>query len=216
MLTKKTKLNLRHIVILLIVVSLSCSCAARIPHAIVSDYKNRIPTSIAVLLVQNETTDMDAPKSFRPRLFNLIMVKGYKSLTTAVIDSKLALKDIREAGQLGSMTPQEIGKYLNVDALLYTTVTEWSTTYLVVYSSMKVGARFQLIDAKTGEQLWESEQEVAGRKFGLDDDVIGDAFAFAAFQAYDPYVEQVINTAFSTLPNGPNSLPSEKGGCLQP
>ena len=82
----------------------------------------------------------------------------------AVIDEKLLEKEIREAGQINTLTPQELGKLLGVDAVLYTTVTEFSTTYLLAYASMTVGARFELRDAKTGEKLWESDHQVKRAK----------------------------------------------------
>ena len=210
---------MKHLKLILIGVTLifiSSGCVPGIPHTLVPDYQSKTPTSVAVVPVQNETVDMDAPQLFRPKLFNIIPYKGYLSPPIAEIDSKLAEKDIRDAGQLNSMTPQEIGKLLNVDAVLYSTVTEWSTTYLVVYTSVKVGAKFQLIDTKTGEQLWESEHTVAERKFGLDRDELIKNVAFAALKKYDPYAQTVINTAFSTLPNGPKYVPPAKGSCLTP
>ena len=51
--------------------------------------------------------------------------------------------DIREAGQVNSMTSQELGKLLGVDALLYACVTEFSTTYIVAYASMTVGGEIR-------------------------------------------------------------------------
>ena len=197
-----------------IIASASVGCMLKVPHTIIPDYQDKSPTSIAVLPVQNETVDMDAPNVFRAKLLSKVMSKGYVSPSSAQTDDKLGEKGIREAGQLGSMTFQEIGEFLNVDALLYSTVTEWSTTYLVVYSSIKVGARFQLIDVKTGEQLWESEHEVSKKKFGTDKESIGDSLAFAALQRYDPYVDSVIEKTFLTLPNGPHYVPSRRGGCL--
>ncbi len=217
MINRKTGMKAGHIFILSIILFLSGSCATKIPHSIMPDYQDKMPTSIAVLPVQNETTDMDAGGVFRPRLYSIILSKGYATPAVAGVDSLLAQKDIREAGQLGSMTPLEIGELLNVDALLYATVTEWSTTCLVVYSSVKVGARFQLIDARTGGQLWESEHEVAEKKFGLDSDDMVDNLSFAALQGYEPYVMRLINMTFSTLPNGPRYVPSKGGrGCLGP
>ncbi|MFA4910415.1 MAG: GNA1162 family protein [Desulfobacteria bacterium] len=195
--------RLKLILIGVTLIFISSGCVPGIRHTLVPDYQSKTPTSVAVLPVQNETVDMDAPQLFRPKLFNIIPYKGYLSPPITEIDSKLAEKDIREAGQLNSMTPQEIGKLLNVDAVLYSTVTEWSTTYLVAYASVKVGAKFKLVDSKTGEQLWESEHAVVERRVGLDRDELIKNVAFAALKRYDPYVQNVVNTAFSTLPNGP-------------
>lgn len=190
--------------------SLSLGCAPRVFHNIVPDYTERTPRSIGVLPVQNETVDLDASKAFRSKIFSKILSKGYQSPPVEEIDSKLDKRDIREAGQLGSMLPQEIGEYINTDAVLYTIVTEWSTVYLVRYAAITVGARFQLIDTNTGEQLWESEHAITQRKFGLDQDSVKETLAFAALKSYDPYVKKVIDTAFSTLPNGFGYIPTRK------
>ncbi|MFH2013271.1 MAG: GNA1162 family protein [Pseudomonadota bacterium] len=208
--------HLKVILLGVILVFISIGCVPGIPHTLVPDYQSKIPTSVAVLPVQNETVDMDAPQLFRPKLLNIICYKGYVSPSVEEIDSKLAEKDIREAGQLNTMSPQEIGKLLNVDAVLYSTVTDWSTTFLVVYASIKVGARFQLIDTKTGEQLWESQHIASEKKFGTDKDAITQNVGFAALKRYDPYAQAVINMSFSTLPNGHKYAPPAMGSCLAP
>ena len=201
---------------LLVVVFLLSGCLPKTPHTLVPDYQSRTPLSIAVLPVQNETVDLDAPKAFRPKILNAIQNKGYLSPPTTGIDHTLAQKDIKEAGQLGALTPQEIGTCLNVDALLYSTVTTWNTKYLVVYSSINVGARFQLIDAKTGQQLWESKREVSEKRFGADEEQMKGNLAFALLKRYEPYIDKVINSTLSTLPNGPNYVQDKKGSCLGP
>jgi hypothetical protein len=125
-------------------------------------------------------------------------------------------KEIREAGQVNSLPPRELGKLLGTDALLYSTVTQFNTTYLLIYASMTVGARFWLVDAKTGEKIWESDHEVREKKLGLDSQSLQDTLSFAALQAYQPYVEQVVNTCMEKLPNGPLVPATPSGGCLMP
>ncbi|MBI5968064.1 MAG: DUF799 family lipoprotein, partial [Deltaproteobacteria bacterium] len=115
-----------------------------------------------------------------------------------------------------TLTPQELGKLLGVDALLYTTVTEFSTTYLLAYASMTVGARFELKDAKTGERLWESDHQVKETKLGVDRKSLQETLQFAALQSYAPYCQKVIDASFTTLPNGPMYSAPAPTGCLIP
>ncbi len=180
------------------------------------DFKANPPRSIAVLPVLNETVNLKAPEVLRPVIFKRLSQKGYEVPAAETIDQKLLEKEIREAGQINSVTPQELGKILGADALLYSTVTECSTTYLVVYASMTVGARFWLVDAKTGDKIWESDHEVKEKKLGLDSRSIQDTISFAALQAYQPYMEQVVDTCLATLPNGPLYSGTPAGGCLMP
>jgi hypothetical protein len=95
-------------------------------------------------------------------------------------------------------------------------VTEFSTTYLLAYGSMTVGARFELKDAKTGEKLWESAHQVKESKLGLDQRSLGDTVQFAAGQSYAPYAQKVVDVSFQTLPNGPRAASPPQAGCLMP
>ena len=172
--------------------------------------------SIAVLPVLNETASLRAPEVVRPILLNKLSVKGYETPALSFIDGRLLGKEIREAGQIHTLTPHELGKLLGVDALLYATVTEFSTTYLLAYASMTVGARFEIKDAKTGEKVWGSEHQVKESKLGLDSKSVSDTLQFAAGQSYTPYCQQVVDASFATLPNGPRASAPASGGCLMP
>jgi hypothetical protein len=198
-------------------IMLMAGCAGRADYSLIPDYKDRPPRSIAVLPVLNETVNLKAPEEFRPLVHSTITAKGYETPGIVEIDKKLKEKGIHEGGQIHSLTPQELGKLLGVEAVLYTTVTEFSTSYLVAYASMTVAARFELKDAKTGEKLWESEHQVRERKVGLDQKAMEDSLKFAALQAYAPYNKKVTDACFATLPNGPLSASRPpKAGCLLP
>ncbi|MCX5918008.1 MAG: DUF799 family lipoprotein [Deltaproteobacteria bacterium] len=191
-------------------------CAGGAQHSLAPDYKDRAPRSIAVLPILNETVSLKAPEMFRPILLNKVSLKGYEAPALAFIDGRLRDKEIREAGQVNTLTPQELGNLLGVDALLYAYVTEFSTTYLLAYGSMTVGARFELKDAKTGEKLWESAHQVKESKLGLDQRSLGDTVQFAAGQSYAPYAQKVVDVSFQTLPNGPRAASPPQAGCLMP
>lgn len=191
-------------------------CMGEPLHKISPNFKLHPPRSIAVLPVFNETVSLKAPEALRPVLLNRLAQKGYEIPQGSTIDQRLQERDIREAGQLNAVTPQELGKILGTDALLYSTVTEFSTTYLLVYASISVGARFWLVDAKTGEKIWEADHEVKEKKLGLDTRSIQDTLAFAALQPYQPYVEQVVDVCMAKLPNGPLYAGPPAGGCLMP
>ncbi|MCX5908890.1 MAG: DUF799 family lipoprotein [Deltaproteobacteria bacterium] len=211
---KRKKNPLRILVLALAFLVFGCAGGAH--HSLVPDYQSKTPRTIAVLPVLNETVNLKAPEVFRPIIQNRLSQKGYEIPAISTVDGKLLEKEIREAGQINTLTPQEMGALLGTDALLYATVTEFNTTYLVAYSSMTVGARFWLVDSKTGEKIWESDHQVKESKLGLDSKSMQDALSFAAVQSYKPYAEQVVDTSLATLPNGPLAVAPASGGCLLP
>ena len=193
------------------------ACAGGPRYSVHPDYKSAALRSVAVLPVLNETVSLKAPEVFRPILQNKVSLKGYESPPMAFVDEKLLEKEIREAGQINTLTPQELGKLLGVDAVLYTTVTEFNTTYLLAYASMTVGARFELMNTKTGERLWDSDHQVKESKIATDTKSMQEAAKFAALQSYTPYVQQVVNVSLGTLPDGPRAAAAPaQAGCLTP
>ena len=118
---------------------------------VAQDFKSHKPTRIAVLPVKNETADMDAPIVFR-------ILAQAELADFAQIDETLRGKGIEEAGQIESLTPQEIGECLGADGLLYVNVLSYGRQAGV---HLKVGGNFALVEAKTGQKLWFSELSVS-------------------------------------------------------
>ena len=193
------------------------ACAGGPRYSVHPDYKSAALRSVAVLPVLNETVNLKAPEVFRPILQNKVSLKGYESPPMVFVDEKLLEKEIREAGQINTLTPQELGKLLGVDAVLYTTVTEFNTTYLLAYASMTVGARFELMSTKTGERLWDSDHQVKESRIATDTKSIQETTKFAFLQSYTPYVQQVIDVSLASLPDGPRAAAAPaQTGCLTP
>ena len=64
---------------------------------------------------------------------------------------------ITDGGQLGSATPQKLGETLNADALIYGDLLEFAYQTTGFLNVRKVRAKFKMVDAKTGNVLWENE-----------------------------------------------------------
>ena len=122
------------------------------------DFKSLRPTRIAVLPAKNETADMDGPIVFRILAGAELADKGYALVDFARINEALREKGIEEAGQIESLTHQEIGEIVGADGLLYTTVLTYGRQVGV---HLKMEGSFILVDAKTGQKLWFSELSVS-------------------------------------------------------
>ena len=179
-------------------------CAGLEPvHEVSPQFSDMRPSVIAIMPPMNETVDLDAPKPFIKYLENALRARGYRVVDQEIINNKLEKEGIHIAEEAGSIPDKELGEALGAQALLFTTVTSWETTYLGVYASVTVGARFQLIDAKTSNELWKVADEEKEARIAVDDDSVAETAAFAAFQAYEPYVKKLVYKSFSKLPEGP-------------
>ena len=186
-------------------------------HEVSQQFSDMRPTVIAIMPVMNATVDLDAPKPFAKYIEKALRARGYKVVDQGIINKKMEQEGIHIAEEARSIPDKELGEAFGARALLFTTVTSWETTYLGVYASVTVGARFQLIDAKTSNELWKVEDEEKEARIAVDDDSAIDMAVFAAFQAYEPYAKKLVFKSFTKLPEGPfykKPKPVKAGACF--
>ena len=168
----------------------------------VPEYGAIRPNSIAVMPVMNETVDMKGPEVVRPIVYDKVIAWGYESPPISTVDEILTGHDIHEAGEVNQFTAKELGEMFSVDAILYTTITDWSTKWLAVYASQTVGLRLELKSTKDNRVLWENQYTYTKRAIaGNERQMVGLAVG-AAVSPYQPIVRRVVNTMFRKLPYG--------------
>jgi len=186
--------------------------------AVHPDYQRLKPRSIAVLPFDNMSTDLDATPLIRPIVAKRLRYKGYRVPGLKGVDETLQEAGVLIAHDVYSFTPEELGEILSVDAVMFGTVTDFSTKYAVLAASVTVSLRLELADCETGEILWQNEQR-ASRNTIIESlvtllmyqDEIEKGVAvvaaenaiFAALEDYYPYAEEVCKKGLSPLPPGP-------------
>jgi hypothetical protein len=71
-----------------------------------------------------------------------------------------------------------------------------------VYAPTRVSVFFELRSAKTGETLWSSRYRTVKRNYGISREQL----ELEACQVYEPAIQEVVNTAVGTLPDGPDGM----------
>lgn len=116
------------------------------------------PRRIAVLPFNNHTTDLDGPGVVRYWVDRrLSEKKSYATVEIARADAQLKELGINDGGQLPGLTPQRLGQALGADALLYGDLLQFGASTTGFLNVRRVQARLRLVDARTGERLWEAE-----------------------------------------------------------
>jgi hypothetical protein len=184
-------------------------CGKKVPKAAPEEaVKKPAIRLIAVLPVDNRSSDPLAARILRERVLQEIFHRGYPKIPFAVMDEKLA-KNYKDAAR---MAPQTAGALLGADAVLYCTLLDWRTSILYLYARTKVSARFELRSAKTGETLWKAGHEAGKRNY----DITRERLEMETLQAYEPAIHEIVDRAFQTFPDGPDFIgrPPSKGGCF--
>ncbi len=180
------------------------------------DYNSLAPGRVAVLPMDNMSVDLDATPLVRPIVNQRILHKGYSSVALDRVDDILKEQGVLISHDVYGFTPQELGQMLGADAVVYGTVTEFTTQYAVIYASVTVGVKLEMADCRTGEVLWQSEH------YSSEDTIEETLFiflterdidkaiaktaaystAFAVLESYRPYAERAVKECLYSLPPG--------------
>lgn len=201
---------------------ISSACASRsdseLTSAVHEDYRSVAPDTIGVLPFENMTVDLDATPLIRPIVAERLRHKGYRVPGLEAVDATLHEEGVLIAHDVHAFTARELGEMLGVDAVMFGTVTDFTTKYAGVYASVAVQLRLELVDCATGEIIWQNEQRAARNTAAesiitllLYHDEIEKGLAvvaasnalFAALEQIHPYAEEAARRNLATLPAGP-------------
>lgn len=133
--------------------------------------------TIAILPFDSESNNIDAPDLMQRYVFLAMVGSAYQVRPIKETNEFLKEKGIQEGGQLRALDPVKLGKDLGVHALLFGNVESFGYTNIGVYVSRKVVLELKLVDATTGETLWENVGKMINRKIALDEENIKKNFA---------------------------------------
>jgi hypothetical protein len=121
--------------------------------------------------------------------------------------TELLLRDLGlpEAGLVHQLPSQRFFDLFGADAVLFITIKDWSTKYLVLVSSVVVEMEYLLKDTRTGMVLWQSKQQVARNSGGSNPIAMAVSAALnALFTDYLPLARQANIQVFRP----PDGLPA--------
>jgi hypothetical protein len=122
-----------------------------------SFYAHR-PKSILVVPVLNETPDLLASPLFVTTITRPLAEKGYYVFPVYLADIVFQDLGLVEAGHIHQLPSERFFELFGADAVLFVTIKDWSTKYLILVSSVTVEMEYVLKDTKTGIVLWENNQ----------------------------------------------------------
>jgi hypothetical protein len=190
------------------VLFLVAACQTTAPVGNYAAFYESQPVSILVLPVVNETTAAEAPDAFSSTITRPLLKRGYYVFPVQPTLEILRSEGVVFGGQLEDIDPRLFHEVLGTDAVLYTTLHSWDTHYLVLASGVQVAMTYRLVDARTGQTLWEDH---ASRQVSSDSGggsllaAMISAAVTAATTDYVPLARQASDAALRTLPAGPLS-----------
>lgn len=146
---------------LLLVLLAGCSVTAKEPkQPEYTQFYAKQPRSIVVVPVVNESPEVSAGEVFMSTVSAPLGERGYYVFPVYVTDVLLRDLGLTEPGLIRQMPPQKFNDLFGADAVLFITITDWSTKYIVLQSSVTVSMDYTLVDTRSGEVLWRRSRTV--------------------------------------------------------
>lgn len=198
---------------LLIILSISMlalsGCAITKPKSeLYPTMYSEMPRSILVLPAVNKSTAADAPNLYSSTISQPLANAGFYVLPTQVTDKFFQNEGLTRGEQFTSIPTQKYSKIFGADAVLYVTIEKWDTNYFVFGGNVTVGIKYSLKSTKTGNQLWNYENELVLDTSGNNNSGGGllamliNAAITTAVQDYVPVARQVNFISLNTIPFG--------------
>ena len=118
------------------------------------------PRSILVVPPANKTTAVDAPAVFLTTVSAAFAERGYYVFPVFLVQDILTDLGATDEGAIAAVPPEKFREVFGADSILYVTITDWTTSYVVLASNIIVGAEYRLVDAATGDVLWTHKERV--------------------------------------------------------
>src|SRR5437868_7205864 len=116
--------------------------------------------SILVVPPANKTTAVDAPAVFLTTVSAAFAERGYYVFPVFLVQDILNDLGATDEGAIAAIPPEKFKEVFEADSILYVTITDWATSYIVIASNIIVGAEYRLVDAGTGTVLWTGKQKI--------------------------------------------------------
>ena len=178
-----------------------------------SNYKQSKPRSILILPPINESVEVAGETAVLSSLVRPVAEAGYYVMPTTLVSETFKQNGYTQSAEIHKLPLNKLDEIFGADAILYVTIKQYGQKYFVVGSSAIVALEARLVDANSGQEIWNgsasanSNENNSGNSAGLVGllveavvtQVVGDAFDAS-------YPTSKIATARMLSPQNVNAL----------
>lgn len=176
--------------------SLLGGCVEMKPHDY-SALRAHKPRSILVLPPLNESTDVMGGYSVLSTVTAPLAEQGYYVYPVAVVDQYLKENGLPTAGEMHQVPLSKLHEIIGADAVMYLDVVQYGSKYHIISSDTIVAVKGRLVDAVSGDVLWDGQAYVQDNSNGNGSgNLLADALAALIVQAISSKTDQGHRVAF--------------------
>jgi hypothetical protein len=135
--------------------------------------KDHIPKSVAVLPFVDLSRSKEGFDVVRKGFYNHFSSLPFTEMKLYKVDNLLSKAGLTDPEVISKTSPQELGKILGVDAVVFGEISDFDKLFAVIYSQVSVGAEIKMYDTKTGNFLWSGKHTARKHEGGISTNPIG-------------------------------------------
>ena len=116
---------------------------------------NEKPKAILVLPPINNTTGINAKEYYSTTVSQPLALAGFYVIPVVITDEILKSQGMYDTEMLMDQPMNKFHEYFGADAVLFTNITSWDKSYMVISASLKVEIHAALKSTISNEVLWE-------------------------------------------------------------
>jgi len=135
--------------------------------------KDHVPKTVAVMPFVDLSKSKEGFDTMRKGFYNHFSSLPFKDMELYRVDTSLRKAGLTDPEKISKTAPQELGKILGVDAVVFGEISNFDKLFAVMYSQVSVGAEIKMYDTKTGNFLWSGKHTVRKHEGGISTNPIG-------------------------------------------
>ncbi len=135
--------------------------------------EKRRPLTIAVLPFVDKSRSQEGADVVRRGFYNHFSSLPFKDMELHRVDNLLKKAGLDDPQKINSTPPQELGKILGVDAVVFGDISNFDKLFAVIYSQVSVGAEIKMYDARSGDFLWSGQHVTRIHEGGISTTPVG-------------------------------------------
>jgi hypothetical protein len=124
-------------------------------------FRSENPRSILVVPTLNNTVSVTAPEFFLSTISRPFAERGYYVFPAHMVKKVLETDGLSDAGLVHGADPRRLGSLFGCDTVLFVTIQQWDSKYVVLKTTTTVKFDYALKSCKTGATVWEDTQTMA-------------------------------------------------------
>ncbi|WP_198411297.1 DUF799 domain-containing protein [Marinimicrobium alkaliphilum] len=117
------------------------------------------PRSILIVPVVNDSTDVHASTSVLATLPFRLAELGYYVYPVNTVKTLLEYEGYYEPAEIHNQPSEQLAQLFRADAILYVTIREWTSRYVLVSTTTEVDFEYRIVNAD-GAELWSARKKL--------------------------------------------------------